>query len=289
MNQFVIVTDSSADLPKTYLKEHGIFTMSLLYTIDGETFNSDDDEAASSFYDKVRNGSMPTTSQVNPDFAGKAIKEALESNKNVLCLSFSSGLSGTYNSTRIAAEEIMDDDESANIIVVDTLCASMGEGLLVHKAVCMMEEGKSLEETAQWVEENKKHIIHAFTVSDLYHLYRGGRVKKAAAIVGTIINLKPILNVDEEGRLNNVMNVRGRNKSLRALVDIMEEKMGSFKSMNDIVFISHCDALEDAQSVAEDIKERFGIESFMINPIGPTIGAHSGPDTVALFFMGDER
>lgn len=289
MNQFVIVTDSSADLPKTYLKEHGIFTMSLLYTIDGETFNSDDDEAASSFYDKVRNGSMPTTSQVNPDFAGKAIKEALKSNKNVLCLSFSSGLSGTYNSTRIAAEEIMDDDESANIIVVDTLCASMGEGLLVHKAVCMMEEGKSLEETAQWVEENKKHIIHAFTVSDLYHLYRGGRVKKAAAIVGTIINLKPILNVDEEGRLNNVMNVRGRNKSLRALVDIMEEKMGSFKSMNDIVFISHCDALEDAQSVAEDIKERFGIESFMINPIGPTIGAHSGPDTVALFFMGDER
>lgn len=289
MNQFVIVTDSSADLPKTYLKEHGIFTMSLLYTIDGETFNSDDDEAASSFYDKVRNGSMPTTSQVNPDFAGKAIKEALESNKNVLCLSFSSGLSGTYNSTRIAAEEIMDDDESANIIVVDTLCASMGEGLLVHKAVCMMKEGKSLEETAQWVEENKKHIIHAFTVSDLYHLYRGGRVKKAAAIVGTIINLKPILNVDEEGRLNNVMNVRGRNKSLRALVDIMEEKMGSFKSMNDIVFISHCDALEDAQSVAEDIKERFGIESFMINPIGPTIGAHSGPDTVALFFMGDER
>lgn len=289
MNNFVIVTDSSADLPKSYLKEHGIFTMSLLYTIDGETFNSDDEEAAKTFYDKVRAGSMPTTSQVNPENAGIAINDALSVSNNVLCISFSSGLSGTYNSTRIAAEEIMDENKDANIIVVDSLAASMGEGLLVHKAVTMMEAGKTIEETAKWLEDNKQHLVHVFTVSDLFHLYRGGRVKKAAAIVGSIINLKPILNVDEEGKLKNILTVRGRNKSLRTLTDMMEEKMGSFKEQNDIVFISHCDALEDAQEVAETVKEKFGINIILINSIGPTIGAHSGPDTVALFFMGDER
>lgn len=289
MNNFVIVTDSSADLPKSYLEEHGIFTMSLLYTIDGETYNSDDEEAAKTFYDKVRAGSMPTTSQVNPENAGIAINKALSVSNNVLCISFSSGLSGTYNSTRIAAEDIMDDNKEANISVVDSLSASMGQGLLVHKAVTMMESGKTMEETVKWLEDNKKHLVHLFTVSDLFHLYRGGRVKKAAAIVGSIINLKPILNVDDEGNLKNILTVRGRNKSLRTLTDMMEEKMGSFKEQNDIVFISHCDALEDAQEVAEAVKEKFGIENILINPIGPTIGAHSGPDTVALFFMGEER
>ena len=289
MDNFVIVTDSSADLPSEYIKEHGIFTMSLLYTIDGETYNSDDEEAAKTFYDKVRAGSMPTTSQVNPENAGIAIKKALEVSKNVLCISFSSGLSGTYNSIRIAAEDIMDDNKDANIIVVDSLAASMGEGLLVHKAVMMKESGSTLEETAKWIEDNKNHLVHIFTVSDLFHLYRGGRVKKAAAIVGSIINLKPILVVDNEGHLNNVMTVRGRNKSLRTMISMMEEKMGSYKDMNDIVFISHCDAKEDAETVALEIKEKFGIENILINTIGPTIGAHSGPDTVAIFFMGEEK
>lgn len=289
MSNFVIATDSSSDLPKSYLEEHGVFCMSLLYTIDGETFNSNDEEAAKTFYDKVRAGSMPTTSQVNPENAGITIKNALEKSNNVLCISFSSGLSGTFNSTRIAAEEIMDENPDANIIVVDSLSASLGEGLLVHKAVTMMEAGKTLEETAKWLEDNKQHLVHLFTVSDLFHLYRGGRVKKAAAIVGSIINLKPILNVDSEGNLTNLLTVRGRNKSLRTLTDMMEEKMGSYREQNDIVFISHCDALEDAQEVAEAVKEKFGIKNILINPIGPTIGAHSGPDTVALFFMGEER
>lgn len=289
MEDFVIVTDSSADLPSSYLKEHGVVLMSLSYTYDGEHFYSNDEESAKTFYDKVRSGSMPTTSQVNPDEAAKVINSALEISKNVLCLSFSSGLSGTYNSTRIAAEMISDERDDVNIVVIDTLAASMGQGLVVYKAVCMKEAGKSMEEIAQWVMDNRDHIVHIVTVSDLFHLYRGGRVKKAAAVVGTMINLKPIINVDNEGHLNNIKNARGRKKALTMLVDYMEEHMGSFKDSNDMVFISHSDAEEDAQSVADAIKERFGLTNFMINPIGPVIGSHTGPDTVALFFMGETK
>lgn len=289
MEDFVIVTDSSADLPSSYLKEHGVVLMSLSYTYDGEHFYSNDEESAKTFYDKVRNGSMPTTSQVNPDEAAKVINSALEISKNVLCLSFSSGLSGTYNSTRIAAEMISDERDDVNIVVIDTLAASMGQGLVVYKAVCMKEAGKSMEEIAQWVMDNRDHIVHIVTVSDLFHLYRGGRVKKAAAVVGTMINLKPIINVDNEGHLNNIKNARGRKKALTMLVDYMEEHMGSFKDSNDMVFISHSDAEEDAQSVADAIKERFGLTNFMINPIGPVIGSHTGPDTIALFFMGETK
>ena len=289
MEDFVIVTDSSADLPSSYLQEHGIVLMSLSYTYDGEHFYSNDEETAKSFYDKIRNGSMPTTSQVNPDEAAKVINSALEISKNVLCLSFSSGLSGTYNSTRIAAEMISDERDDVNIVVIDTVAASLGQGLLVHKAVCMKEAGKSMDEIAQWVEENKNHIVHIVTVSDLFHLYRGGRVKKAAAVVGTMINLKPILNVDNEGKLNNIKNARGRKKALSTLVDYMDEHMGLYKDSNDIVFISHSDAEEDAKAVADTIKEKFGIENFLINPIGPVIGSHTGPDTIALFFMGETK
>jgi len=287
MENFVIVTDSSADLPASYLKEHGIVTMSLTYTIDGESFRDDDAEAGKDFYSKIRNGSMPTTSQVNPAAAAETINRALEISKNVLCISFSSGLSGTYNSTKIAAEEILDERDDVNIVVVDTLAASLGQGLLVYKAVCMKEAGKSMEEIATWLEENKNHCVHIVTVDDLFHLYRGGRVKKSAAFVGTMINLKPILNVDNEGHLINIAKVRGRNKALRYLVDYMEEHIGSFKDQNDVVFISHADSLEDAQAVAKDIEERLGLGTFMFNQIGPVIGSHTGPGAIALFFLGE--
>lgn len=289
MAEYVIMTDSSADLPASYLKEHDIFSASLKYTIDGETFDNDDEVASLSFYDKVRNGSMPTTSQVNPDEAKEKLEEALAINKNILCLSFSSGLSGTFNSFRLAAEEIMEDDASANIVVIDSLCASLGQGLFVHKAVELRDQGKSLEESRAWLEEHKLNVVHAFTVADLNHLHRGGRLSKVAAVVGTMISLKPVLQVDNEGHLVNVFNVRGRKKSLVSLVDYMEKHMGSYKGANDIVFISHGDNKEDAQFVADEVYRRFGISNFLINPIGPTIGAHAGPDTIALFFMGDER
>ena len=173
--------------------------------------------------------------------------------------------------------------------MIDSLCASLGEGLLVHKAVAMKEAGKSMDEIASWVEENKLHVVHNFTVDDLFHLYRGGRVSKTAAVVGTMINLKPVLHVDNEGHLIPLSKVRGRKKSLIALVDSMEKQIGSRRDENDIVFISHGDSLEDAQFVADLVKERLGIDQFLINYVGPTIGAHSGPGTIALFYFGDYR
>ena len=175
------------------------------------------------------------------------------------------------------------------VIVVDSLSASLGEGLLVYKAIKLKEEGKTIEEVVKWVEDNKLNLCHYFTVDDLNHLYRGGRVSKTTAIIGTMIGVKPILHVDNEGRLTPVSKVRGRKQSLNALVKNMKDWLGSYKDENDIIFISHGDSEKDAQYVADLVKKELGIDSFLINYVGPTIGAHSGPGTIALFFMGEKR
>ena len=233
---------------------------------------------------------MPTTSQVNPQQYKEYFEVFLKENKNLLYISFSSGLSGSCGNAMLAAEELMEEKEDCRIIVVDSKCASMGEGLFVHKAVMMKNQGKSMEETADYLNELVPHLTHVFTVDDLNHLYRGGRVSKAAAIVGTIAGIKPILQVDDEGHLIPLSKVRGRKKSLNALVDYMEQKVtDGYLDKNDIIFISHGDALEDAEYVKAEIEKRFGITEFKINHIGPTIGAHSGPGTIALFFEGNSR
>lgn len=286
---FRIITDTTADLPESYLQEHDIDTMCVKYILNGESYGTDRKLAEKEFYAMMRAGQMPTTSQPNPQEAKEFLEKYCETDKEILCLSFSSGLSGTYNSARMAAEEIMEEHPDVKVVVLDTLCASLGEGLLVHKAVCLRDEGKSMQETADWVEKHKLNLVHVFTVDDLNHLYRGGRVSRAAAIVGTIAGIKPVLHVDDEGHLIPIQKIRGRKKALKMLVDNMEEKMGSFRDKNDIIFISHGDCEEDALLVQEEVKRRFGIESFLLNYIGPTIGAHSGPGTVALFFMGDVR
>ena len=289
MGQFKIVTDINADLPASYLEEHEIEVMYLSYTIDQNTYSRGKELDYKEFYRLMREGKMPTTSQVNPDEAKRVFLEAMKDSSEILCLSFSSGLSGTYNSARIAAEEMLEEYPNLKIRVVDSKCASLGEGLFVHKAVTMRAEGKSMVETADWLEENISHFVHIFTVDDLNHLYRGGRVSKTAAVIGTMVNIKPILHVDDEGHLVPIGKVRGRKKSLHELVYYMEKKVGNYLSNNDIIFISHGDCLEDANFVAECIKEKFGIDSFLIHNVGPTIGAHSGPGTMALFFIGESR
>jgi len=286
---FKIVTDSTADLPLEYLEEHKLGCMHLGYIMEGVTYGCDREMPWKEFYAMMREGKMPTTSQVNPEEAKDYFKEFIKEDKEILYLAFSSGLSGTYNSAKLAAEEVMEENPDCRIIVIDTLCASLGEGLIVHKAVCMRDEGKSMDEVADWVNTHLQNLVHVFTVDDLYHLYRGGRVSKTTAFIGTLAGIKPKLHVDEEGHLILIGKVRGRKKSLTALVDYMEEKMGTFQAENDIVFISHGDALEDAEFVRDQVEERFGIKNFLINNIGPTIGAHSGPGTIALFFMGEER
>lgn len=289
MEEFKIVTDTTADLPESYLKEHNIGCMFVSYTIDGTCYREDNAMEAGEFYARMQEGIMPTTSQINPAEFRDYFTGYLKENKNILYLAFSSGLSGTYNNARMAAEELMEEKPDCKIIVIDTKAASLGEGLLVHKAVQMRKAGKSMEETAKWVEENLLRLVHVFTVDDLNHLHRGGRVSKTAAVLGTLAGIKPVLHVDDEGHLIPVDKVRGRKKSLHALVNYMEEHMGSLAEQNDIVFISHADAGEDAEMVAAQIKEKFGIQSFLINPIGPTIGTHAGPGTIALFFMGEKR
>ncbi len=290
MRDYVIVTDSTTDLPAEYVKEHGLYMMSLPYTIDGTTYTWDAPMPIKEFYDKMRGGALPTTSQANLEEAESLYESILKSrDADILHVAFSSGLSGSFNTCRLAAADVQEKYPDRKIIVVDSLAAALGEGLFVHKAVTLKEAGKSLDETVTWLEKNKEHLVMNFTVDDLFHLHRGGRLSKTAAIVGTMINLKPVLHVDNDGHLVMLSKVRGRKKSLIALVDCMEKQIGSWKDKNDIIFIGHGDCEEDARFVADLIRQRLGFETFLIDYIGPTIGAHSGPGTVALFYMGDYR
>lgn len=289
MRDYIILTDTTADLPDEYIKEHHLGLLSLNYMIDGEAYDIQHELPYKEFYAKMRSGSMPTTAQVNPEIAKEVFSKYLDMNLDILYIAFSSGLSGSCSSAAIAAAELQEERPESKIFVIDSLCASLGEGLLVHQAVKQKKNGLSAEENAAWLEKNKLHVGHIFTVDDLNHLYRGGRVSKAAAVLGTMVNIKPVLHVNEEGRLVPLSKVRGRKKSLHAMVDKMAETMGNRDKENDIVFISHGDSLEDAKYLANAVRERFGIEKFLISHICPTIGAHSGPGTVALFFMCEKR
>lgn len=289
MGKFIIATDSTADLPQDYLSTNEISVFHLTYSIAGENYGAHKELPVGVFYNLMRSGELPKTSQVNPDEAKEALLKLLDKSKEILYIAFSSALSGTFNSVRLAAEEIMEEDSTARIVVVDSKSASLGEGLMVNKAVTMREEGKTIDEVSEYLSLHATNFVHLFTVDDLNHLYRGGRVSKSTAIIGTVLNIKPILHVDDEGKLVALGKERGRKKSLLKLVDMMEEQMGSYKDKNDCVFISHGDALEDAEFLRDEINSRFNVKSYIINTIGPTIGAHAGPGTVALFFEGDVR
>ncbi len=290
MSFFKIVTDSTADLPAEYLKENDIFEFFLPATIAGKTYHSQVELPSKTFYTMMRNGEKTSTSQVNPEEAKEGLLKLIDEGcKEILYIAFSSGLSGTYNSARLAADEILETNKDVKIIVIDTKAASLGEGLLVYYAVEMRKQGKSIDEVAAWVEEHKLNLVHVFTVDDLNHLYRGGRVSRSAALIGTVLNIKPVLHVDDEGHLIPLGKVRGRKKSLLELVNLMEKQIGSYAGKNDIFFVSHGDCPEDAEFVCEEVKKRFGIQSSVVNILGFTIGAHAGPGTVALFFLGDKR
>lgn len=239
------------------------------------------------FFDRIRAGSMPTTSQITPEQARNALEPWLKEGKDLLYLGFSSGLSGSYNSVRVAARELAEEYPEAQIITVDTLCACLGEGLLVYKAVKMKKEGKNLEEVAKWCEENKLHVCHDVTIDDLFHLHRGGRVSKATAILGSMVKVKPVIHMDNEGKLQVIGKERGRKKSLNRIVDMAVEQAKGWD--NDIIMITHGDCEEDANYVAELVRKKMGIDNILINCIGTVIGSHTGPGVVAVFCMGDHR
>lgn len=287
MSKYVITSDTTCDLPELYTKEHGIDIIPLYYNINDVVYGDEQNIAPHEFYEEMRNGKMPTTMACNPDATEKCFRKYLEQGLDILHIAFSSGLSSSYNTVAIVAKELMEEYPERKIIVIDSKAASLGEGLIVYKAVRNLDNGMDIDENAKWVEDNKLHVCHQFTVDDLHHLHRGGRVSKATAIIGTMINVKPVLHVDDEGHLISLCNVRGRKKALNVLIDNMEATMKGYE--NDIVFISHGDCIEDANYVADKIKERFGINNFMINYVCPTVGTHSGPGTLALFFMGEKR
>lgn len=289
MRDYIITTDNNSDLPEEFYKEHGVGCTYLSYTMDGINYTHDNFLPVHEFYDRMRNGSLPTTAQVNPESARKLIEPYLQEGRDVLHIAFSSGLSGSYNSTRIAAEELKDEYPERKIIVIDSLAASLGQGMLVYLAQMKKEAGDDMETVAQWAEENKNHIVHLFTVDDLDHLYRGGRVSKTTAVLGGMLNIKPVMHVDNAGKLIPIGKVRGRKKALLELVRLMDEKIGSYKDSCDTIFISHGDCLEEAQFVADKVKEKYKIKTVVINHVCATIGAHSGPGTVALFFVGDQK
>lgn len=289
MNDFILMTDSTADMPEPFYRENQIPVLSLTYTLENRTYTQSDSMPIPQFYDKLRKGALPVTSQINPETALNGFRAAAQQDRDILCICFSSVLSGTYNSCQLAAEMLKEEGFARRIVVIDSLCASTGMGLLLYKANQMKQAGMSLEETAAWIEAHKLNICHVFTVDDLNHLYRGGRVSKTAAIVGSMINIKPILHVDDAGTLQVIGKVHGRNKSLKTLVDLMEEKMGSWKDKNDIFMICQGDVDSEAQQVAKMVKERFGISQSLISYTGPVIGSHTGAGVIGLFFMGDRR
>jgi len=287
LRNFAFFTDSTCDLPKNILTENGIICLSLTYEVNGVEYNSKNTLSIEEFYKKMRAGSVTKTSQIAPDVFELAFEKELQAGKDILYISFSSGLSGTYNSARIAGEGLKVKFPDAKIYIIDSLCASLGEGLLVYKAIQMMNNGKTVDEIASWLEENKLHLCHMFTVDDLMFLHRGGRVSKTSAIAGSILGIKPGLHVDNEGHLIPLSKVRGRKQSLSWLVENMADRIGNWE--NDTFAICHGDCIDDAKYVAELVKQKFGIKNVIINHTGPVIGSHSGPGTMALFFMGDYR
>lgn len=290
MSNYKIITNTTADLPKEYIEENGLGLVHFNYVMDEVSYGKDNELDWKEFYRLMREEEkMPTTSQVNPEQFKEIFCQYLSECPNLLYISFSSGLSGSCQNAILAANEVMEEHPGSKIVVVDSKCASMGEGLFVHKALEMQKKGMNLEEVQVELEALVPHLVHIVTADDLFHLYRGGRVNKATAVVGTIAGIKPIIHVNDEGKLIAIGKSRGRKKSLLELVNYMEKNMGSYRENNKIIFISHGDAYEDACFVRDEITKRFGITEFLINNIGPTIGAHSGPGTIALFFEGESR
>lgn len=288
MRDFVILTDSCCDLSADMVAGLDIRVLPLSFVMDGrEYFNHPDnrDIQPGAFYDKLRAGSLGTTSAVSVGAFQEAMGDAVAEGKDVLCIAFSSALSTTYQSACIAARDVMAEHPGSTVAVVDSLGASMGQGMLVYLAVQQKRKGASLEEVREFVEEQKGHICHFFTVDDLNHLKRGGRVSAAAALFGTMLQMKPVLHVDDEGRLTPVSKVRGRKASVRALLEKMEELVED----PDLVFISHGDCLEETEALARAIREKFGTRELVINYVGPVIGNHAGPGTIALFFRGKNK
>ena len=289
MRNFSIMTDTASDLPDSYYAEHEVEFVRLGFTMDGVGYEGEEGEHldVSEFYERLRGGSMPTTYQISPEQARKHIEPLAAAGKDILVLAFSSGLSGTANSFAVAARDVGELYPDRKIFVVDSLCASLGEGLFVDYVVKKADSGATIEETRDYAEDLKQHICHYFTVDNLFHLKRGGRVSATTAVIGSMLKIKPVLYVDHEGHLIAIGKAMGRKKSISALVDHMKELQ--ILEKGEPIFISHGDCIEDVNYLIGLLKESFGEREIFVNEIGSVIGTHSGAGTLAVFFRGKHR
>lgn len=289
MKDFVITADSNSDLPIEYINEKNIGIIPHYYDLEGITYGDELNLTPKEFYDKMRAGHMPTTMASNPEVIRRTFQNYIDQGLDILHISFSSALSGGCSNVMAGARELCEENPEAKIIVIDTLNASLGEGMFVMKAVQMKEEGKTIDEIASWLEEHKMEFCVRFTVDDLNHLQRGGRISKTSAFIGSIMSIKPILYINEDGQLVPLSTARGRKKSLSTIFNNMVESMGKYKDEADIICIAHGDAYEDAQYLTKLIEEGLPHKQIIINTISPSIGSHSGPGAIGLCFMGEKR
>ena len=287
---FKVLTDASCNLSVEMLDELGVVYKSLTLVMDGQEVNNylkDDKFSFKGFYDKLRNKENIKTSLLNAEEFKAMFEEVLSAGDDILAILISSGISGTYQAAKIAAEDLAEKYPERKIIIIDSLAASIGHGLLVYYAAKMQQEGKSLEETADFITENRLRLVHKFTVDDLFFLKRGGRLSGGVAIIGTILKIKPVLHVDNEGRLVSQDKVNGRKKSINALFESMKDNV--IDPENQVMAICHGDCIEDAEYLAEKVKKEYNVKDVIINYCDPVIAAHAGPGVLALFYLGKER
>lgn len=288
MSEYIIFTDSACDIKPEILEKWGVPFCSLTFRFDGdEKEYSNFDMSAEEFYDRMKKGGIAKTAAVNVAVFEEAFEKALKDGKDVLYIGFSTGLSTTYNSGRIAAEQLRERYPERKILTVDTLSASAGFGLLLYLTVKKKEEGATIEEAAAFAEGIRKNLCHWFTVDDLMYLKRGGRISPTVAFVGNVLGIKPVLHMDNEGHLINITKVRGRKTSVEALAHKYDEL--ALNTKEGTLFISHGACLDDAKYLASIIKEKHGVDVEIITDVGPVIGAHTGPGVLAFFFVGKER
>lgn len=287
MNDYVILTDSSSDLSRELLSELGVHALSLELIMDSNAPVLNEDIDVKDFYAKLRQKGTVSTSAVSIERFSSFMEEYLRDGLDVLYLGFSSGLSGTYNAGFVASKDLAEKYPDRKIYTVDTLCASLGEGLLVYLAAKKKAAGATIEEVRDWVEDNKLNLCHWFTVDDLFFLKRGGRVNAATAVMGTMLSIKPVMHVDNKGKLINVEKARGRRAAMDRLFDKM--KATAIAPETQTAFICHGDCESDAQYLADRMRKELGVPEVIIGFTGPVIGAHSGPGTLAIFYLGTER
>ena len=290
MGDYILMTDSCCDLPGYLVEQLNLRVLPLAVHFDGECYADLPDGAGisySDFYRRIRGGEMPSTSAVNIGQYEQAMEAAVNEGKDIVCVCFSGALSTTYQSARIAAGTVREDHPHAQIFVIDSLSASMGQGLLLYLAAQQKEAGLSAQELADWIEANKLRVCHWFTVDDLLHLRKGGRISDATALMGTVLGIKPIMHTDEDGKLTATGKIRGRKQSLSVLVDEVKKRIED--PAQQTMFLCHADCAQEAYALANTLKEQLGVKDVIVHFIGPVIGSHTGTGTIGLFFVGQPR